>query len=195
MACKDVETLYVLCMKKHVLFAFCSNNSSVIWPFYHGDPVPDLLKMYVPLGHGPAVLWQVWDRRWAALERTQTWTSKASEDIWSTACLNHMTDRVCHFWSGVWCSGDLDDIYWVIVHSLSPGISSRPVCLQVRKAACFRKQPAFRRKPQHLGSPSASPWAPVSLAAHNSFLPGISCNEDGMVYNFMTVPFISTIFM
>lgn len=23
--CKDVETLYVLCMKKHVLFAFCSN--------------------------------------------------------------------------------------------------------------------------------------------------------------------------
>lgn len=32
------------------------------WPFHHGEPVPHLPKVYVPPGHRPAVLRQVWGR-------------------------------------------------------------------------------------------------------------------------------------
>lgn len=108
--------------------------SAATWPFHHGEPVPDLSKVYVPPSHRPAVLWQVWGRWWTATGRTQTWALSQSQDIQRTACPNHVRDGICHLWSSTWHSRGMGGIYWVTVQSSSPTSQVDP------RACMWRRQ-------------------------------------------------------
>lgn len=77
---------------------------------------------------------------------------------------------------------------------LVSSIPSRSMCLHVQKAVWFRKRLLFRESlsEKAVHQPPHELLYLLLLATHLS--QALDVNEDRMVYNFMTVPFISTIF-